>query len=286
MTEGIIFRLTGGNYYVKDNLNNEYKCRARGKFRNEDISPLVGDKVMFDITENEEGYIMEVLPRRNELYRPKVANVDYGLITTSVTEPKVSTYLLDKLIVLLELNNITPILLFTKINKCVKDEFDPNLLEYYRSIGYSVYTSNDVNEIDVSIKEKLRNNTTILVGQTGVGKSTFINNLDSSLELKTAEISKALGRGKHTTRHVEIFYIDGIRIIDSPGFSSMEFLETVSALDIANCFVDFTKLSDMCKFSTCIHVNEPKCNVKDNLNNKYINGRYENYLKMLEELKR
>lgn len=286
MTEGIIFRLTGGNYYVKDNLNNEYKCRARGKFRNDEISPLVGDKVNFDITENGEGYIMEVLPRRNELYRPKVANVDYGLITTSVTEPKVSTYLLDKLIVLLELNNITPVLLFTKINKCKNDEFDPKLLDYYRSIGYNVFTARDVDDIDLSIKDLLNNNTTILVGQTGVGKSTFINNLDTSLQLKTGEISKALGRGKHTTRHVEIFYIDNIRIIDSPGFSSMEFLEGVSAIDIANCFVDFTKLSNMCKFSTCIHVNEPKCNVKDNLDNPYIIGRYENYLKMIEELKR
>lgn len=284
MSEGIIFRLTGGNYYVKDEHNNVYKCRARGKFRKDEVSPLVGDKVKFDITENEEGYIMEVLPRKNELYRPKVANVDYGLIVTSVAEPKLSPYLLDKLIVLLELNDIEPVLLFTKID--LADDFNSKFLDYYKSLGYEVYTSNNIDTIDLKIKEQLKDNTTILVGQTGVGKSTFINNLDSSLELKTGEISKALGRGRHTTRHVEIFYIDDIRIIDSPGFSSMEFLSDVTEGDIARCFREFNELSYECKYATCIHINEPKCNVKDQLDNEYIVQRYDNYIKMIEELKR
>lgn len=285
MNKGIIFRLTGGNYYVKDENNNEFKCRARGKFRNDDISPLVGDIVKFDVTENDEGYIMEVEKRINELYRPKVANVDYGLIVTSVTEPKFSSYLLDKLIVLLELNNIEPVLLFTKLGLC-EEEFDSKIISYYESIGYNVYTSTDVNTIDMSIKEKLSKSTTILVGQTGVGKSTFINNLDKELDLKTGEISKALGRGKHTTRHVEIFYIDDIRIIDSPGFSSMEFIDSVTELDIAKSFREFEELSYGCKFATCIHVNEPKCNVKNSLDNEYIKQRYENYIKIIEEIKR
>ncbi len=284
MSEGIIFRLTGGNYYVKDELHNTYKCRARGKFRKDEISPLVGDRVKFDITENDEGYIMEVLPRKNELYRPKVSNVDYGLIVTSVAEPKLSPYLLDKLIVLLELNRIVPVLLFTKID--LASDFDEEFLKYYQNLGYAVYTSKNIDTIDNNIKEHLKNNTTILVGQTGVGKSTFINNLDSSLELKTGEISKALGRGRHTTRHVEIFYIDDIRIIDSPGFSSMEFLSDVTTCDIAQSFREFNELSCECKYATCVHINEPKCSVKDSLNNKYIEQRYENYIKMTEELKR
>ncbi|MFV0424795.1 MAG: ribosome small subunit-dependent GTPase A [Bacilli bacterium] len=286
MSEGIIFKLTGGNYYVKDEEDKIFKCRARGKFRNNDISPLVGDRVKFEITEEEEGYIMHVLPRKNELYRPKVANVDYGLIVTSVTEPKVSSYLLDKLIVLLELNNIEPILLFTKIDKCKNESFDEKFLSYYQNIGYDVYVSSNIESFDENIKFKLKNHTTILVGQTGVGKSTFINNLDKNLNLKTGEISKALGRGRHTTRHVEIFYIEDIRIIDSPGFSSMEFLDTITVLDIARCFREFYELSANCKFATCIHINEPKCNVKDNLSNIYIKQRYDNYNKMIEEIKR
>ncbi len=276
--DGLIIKLTGGNYYVKTN-DGIYKCRARGKFRNDNVSPLVGDKVSIELLDNREGYILDVYERFNELYRPKVANVDYGLIVTSVTEPRFNSYLLDKLIVLLELNNITPILLFTKIDLLAEStEFDKHLA-YYQEIGYATYT-NDSEELIKQLSDK----TTILVGQTGVGKSTFINRLDASLDLATGEISKALGRGRHTTRHVEIFYIDEIRIIDSPGFSSMEFLDEITPIDIANSFVEFRELAIDCKFNTCIHINEPKCAVKDNLNNDYINNRYQNYLKMVDEL--
>ncbi len=276
--EGLIVKLTGGNYYVKTKRN-IYKCRARGKFRNDNISPLVGDNVLIDILNQDEGYIIEVLERKNELYRPKVTNVDFGLIVTSVTQPRFNSYLLDKLIVLLELNNITPVLLFTKLDLLEDTSYIDSYVEYYNSIGYKCYTK-DCKEL----RKQLRNHTTILVGQTGVGKSTFINTLDNELNLKTGEISKALGRGKHTTRHVEIFYVDDIRIIDSPGFSSMEFLDNVKPIDIANCYVEFKKLAFSCKFNTCIHINEPKCNVRENLSNEYIINRYNNYLKMVEEL--
>lgn len=284
VSAGLIIKLTGGNYYVKTGNGEIYKCRARGKFRNQNISPIVGDKVKFNILADNEGYIMEVEQRINELYRPKVANVDYGLIVTSVTEPKFNSYLLDKLIVLLEINNIEPLLLFTKIDLLDNPNENDDLINYYQEIGYQTFYARSINEIDSSIKTVLSNHTTILVGQTGVGKSTFVNNLDHTLNLETGEISKALGRGRHTTRHVEIFYIDDIRIVDSPGFSAMELTSEIQPIDIANSFIEFKNLSESCKFATCIHINEPKCNVKANLNNKYIESRYSNYQKMIEEL--
>ncbi|MFV0499466.1 MAG: ribosome small subunit-dependent GTPase A [Bacilli bacterium] len=284
MAEGIILKLIGGNYYVETREHCMYKCRSRGKFRNLNISPLVGDKVIFDITENGEGYLMKVLPRTNELYRPKVANVDNGIIVTSVSIPGFSYYLLDKLIVLLELNNIEPIILFTKCDE--NQEFDSNIIDYYQKIGYSVFKSNNNFSYDLKMKEKLQNTTSILVGQTGAGKTTFINNLDCNLNLKTAVVSKALKRGKHTTRHVEIFSIENIRIIDSPGFSTIEFIDDLNAKDISRCYLEFEELSVDCRFSSCMHINEPECNVKNNLTNVYIKNRYDTYTKIINEIKR
>ncbi len=278
ISDGLIVKLTGGNYYVKTK-ENLYKCRARGKFRNTNVSPLVGDKVSIEILDNQEGYILSIYDRINELYRPKVANVDYGLIVTSVTEPKFNSYLLDKLIVLLELNNISPVLLFTKFDLLEDHTLINQYVNYYQKIGYDTFSG-----YSEELVNHLSDKTTILVGQTGVGKSTFINNLDASLNLATQEISRALGRGKHTTRHVEIFYINNIRIIDSPGFSSMEFLSSITPLDIAKSFIEFDDLSCDCKFNTCIHINEPKCEVKQCLDNEFIINRYNNYLKMVEEL--
>ncbi len=253
LQKGIIVKLTGGNYYVKTEQNKIYKTRARGKFRNVNQSPVVGDYVEFEITENDEGYIMNILERKNILYRPKVANVDYGIIVTSVCEPKLNHYLLDKLIAILEIYNIEPILLFTKT--CLTDVEYMYFYNYIRSLGYSIYISSDVDEYDVTIRKQLANKTSFLVGQTGVGKSTFINNLDTNLNLATAEISKALGRGKHTTRHTEIFYVDDIRVVDSPGFSSIEFLDNIADIDIAHAFREFDKLSVECKYATSIHIN-------------------------------
>ncbi len=290
MIDGIITKLTGGNYYVRTATNIVYKCRARGKFRNQNISPVVGDYVSIQVYDEDdlEAYIMDVKPRINELIRPKVANVDYGVIVISVADPIYNQYLLDKTIVILEYNNIKPVIIFTKI--CMIDESIAEIYakskEYYQSLGYEVFEAYSTSEIDQSVKNVLKNKTSILIGQTGVGKSTCVNNLDKTLNLEVGETSKALGRGRHTTRHTEIFYIDDIRIIDAPGFSAFDFEDKMDETNISDGFVEFYNLRQNCKFNTCIHINEPKCAVKECLNDDVIfDKRYENYLKMIDELR-
>ncbi len=290
MLDGLIVKLTGGNYYVKTADNVIYKCRARGKFRNESISPIVGDFVSIKVFDCDdlEAYIMSVEDRKNVLIRPKVANVDFGVVVISVADPKFSQYLLDKTIAVLEYNNIQPVILFTKIRLMSRDfeELYIKIKEYYLKLGYKIYEAYSEDKVDEAIMNALANNTSILIGQTGVGKSTFINNLDKELNLEVGETSKALGRGRHTTRHTEIFYIDNVRIIDAPGFSAFEFEDNMDETFLADAFIEFYQLKGKCKFSTCIHINEPKCAVKNFVQSDEVASlRYENYLKMISELK-
>lgn len=274
--EGIIIKNISNDYTIRSG-NNCYVCKPRGKFRNMNISPLVGDQVIFDEKNN---YILEIKPRKNYLIRPMVANVDQAVIIMSIAYPDFSDNLLDKLLTILEFNNIKPVICFTKLDLLKENEIDDanKFMDYYKTIGYEVYKNTELDKIKKIFKDKL----TVFTGQSGAGKSTLINKLDANLNLKTAEISIALGRGKHTTRHVELIDLyDGL-VADTPGFSSLAFLEMSNA-DIRDNFVEFNKYRDKCEYKDCMHNTELNCEVKRQLSeNNILISRYQNYLKFID----
>lgn len=279
--EGRIIKALSGFYYVL--VGEEIiTCRARGNFRNNSISPTVGDFVAIKLEEDSIGYVLEVFPRENELLRPKVANVDYNIIVTSVKDPDFSSKLLDKLLVLSEYSHIDSIIVFTKLDLLTVEEkeYFKQVIDYYSSIGYTVFTNSD--EDVTLLKDMLTNKFVSISGQSGSGKSTYINKIsDNKFEIETNYISKALGRGKHTTRHIEFYKIDNFYIADTPGFSSLD-LSFIEKEDLKYQFRDFDNFS--CKFPTCNHINEPKCGVKEAIvDNKNIEVRYNNYKELFLE---
>ncbi len=245
-----------------------YICKPRGKFRKDNLVPLVGDIVEFDEKNN---YILEIKKRKNCLVRPPVSNIDQVVIITSVKDPDFSSNLLDKLLVVIEYNNIKPIICFTKLD-LISKEMD-NIIDYYKKIGYDVYLNTEVDKIKKIFKDKL----TVFTGQSGAGKSTLLNKLDENLNLKTDEISYALGRGKHTTRHVELLDLYGGLVADTPGFSAID-LKELSDIQIKDAFIEF---ENNCKYRDCMHINEDGCEVLKRLNNDILPSRYENYVKFL-----
>lgn len=274
--QGIIIKIISNDYTILSE-NKLYICKARGKFRKEKITPLVGDYCNFD---PEKKYIIEILKRKNELIRPPVSNIDQAFIITSVKEPDFSSNLLDKLLCIIEFNNIKPIICFTKLDLLTKTE-EKNINEiinYYKKIGYEVYLNTELDKI----KKTFKNKKTVFTGQSGAGKSTLLNKINPNLNLKTDEISLALGRGKHTTRHVELLDIYEGLIADTPGFSSLEFID-MSNSDIRDNFIEFNIYRDKCEYKDCMHTKETKCEIKKELENGNImKSRYKNYLKFLK----
>ena len=272
---GRIVKLISNDYTVKTDDLKLYTCKARGKFRNDRIKPLVGDIVEFDSKNN---YIMKILNRKNELVRPPVSNIDQAFIITSVKDPDFSSNLLDKLLVVIQFNNIKPIICFTKLDLLDDLEEINKIMNYYKNIGYTVLKNTDLNEI----KKLFENKITIFTGQSGAGKSTLLNKIDSNLNIKTDQISYALGRGKHTTRHVELLNICGGLVADTPGFSSLD-LNGMTNLDIKDNFIEFDNYNDLCKYRDCMHDKEDECGVKDAVKSKKImKSRYDNYLKFIK----
>lgn len=273
--QGRIIKIISNDYTVLSN-NQEYICKSRGLFRNQNIKPLVGDIVEFDENNN---YILNILPRKNSLIRPLVSNIDQALIVSNV-KPTFDTNLLDKLLCIIEFNNIKPIICFTKLDLLNEIELKEinEYINYYKKIGYTVFINTEIDKIKKIFKDKI----TVFTGQTGAGKSTLINKLDSNLNLETGEISKALGRGKHTTRHVELHKIyDGL-VADTPGFSNVSFID-MNKSDIRDNFIEFNEYKDKCKFRDCMHENEIVCEVKNKVKeSEIINSRYENYLKFIK----
>ncbi|MDO4813874.1 MAG: ribosome small subunit-dependent GTPase A [Gemella sp.] len=279
--EGRIVKAMSGFYYVLVD-NDIITCRARGNFRNDNITPLVGDYARIKIEEDSIGYVVEIKERKNELVRPKVANIDYNIIVTSLKEPEFSSKLLDKLLALNEFNNVESIIVFSKCDMLKDEELEEftKLSEYYNSIGYKVFTnlSKDIGEFKKYIQGKFVS----ISGQSGAGKSTFINTISNNeFNIETAKISKHLGRGKHTTRHVEFYKIDDFYIADTPGFSSID-LTFMEKEDLKDLFIEFRDKD--CKFNTCNHIDEPKCGVKDSLENVQIESRYNNYKSLFKEI--
>ncbi len=273
---GKIVKQVSNDYTVKidDKL---YICKARGKFRNLGITPLVGDNVKIDL---ENKYILEILPRKNELIRPSIANIDQAVIVTSVKIPDFSSNLLDKLLTIIEYNNIKPIICFTKLDLLNKEELDNirKIQKYYKNIGYEVYDNTDL-----KLKEIFKDKITVFAGQSGAGKSSLLNRLDESLNLLIGEVSIALGRGRHTTRHTELIEVLGGLIADTPGFSAVDFNDMTKS-DIRDNFIEFNKYKEFCEYKDCMHLNENNCGIKDNVSNgNILSSRYENYLKFIEK---
>lgn len=252
-----------------------YDCKPRGKFYHMNLTPLVGDRVVID---GENNYILDIKERKNYLDRPAIANVDVCIIVTSLKEPNLSLLLLDKLLCLIIKNNIKPIICFTKEDLLSKEETNEfrKIYDYYEKIGISCVTNNELDKLSSLIQNKI----VVLTGQTGAGKSSLLNKLNPEFDLNTSEISKALGRGVHTTRHTEFFKYKDALIADTPGFSSLD-LTNLTKEDIRDSFIEF---GYNCKFKDCYHLNEQYCNVKDRVNKgEILLTRYENYLKLVKE---
>lgn len=287
MAEGKIVKALSGFYYVISE-GRLTQCRGRGVFRKNKITPLVGDNVVFQADNEQEGYIMEVKERKNELVRPPIANVDQAILVFSAVEPDFSTTLLDRFLVLVEFNHINPLICITKIDLAsdgekVKIE---KFAEEYRSAGYEVILTSSETEAGLKkLYPHIENKISVFAGQSGVGKSSLLNALRPGLELKTNDISSHLGRGKHTTRHVELIEIGSGLIADTPGFSSLEFMD-IEAEQLNFCFPDLERASENCKFRGCLHLKEPKCGVKAAVEAGEIPGyRYEHYLDFLQEIR-
>ncbi|MEC5422741.1 ribosome small subunit-dependent GTPase A [Virgibacillus sp. C22-A2] len=286
MAEGRIIKALSGFYYVKSG-ETIYQCRGRGVFRKKNITPLVGDFVSFDINDPNEGYIMEIKPRSNELVRPPIANLNQAIIVSSAKDPDFSATLLDRFLVLIEAKNIKPVIFITKmdiVSSSVKQEIETYQKEY-QQIGYDVeLLSSKLPAQLPKLDHYFTDNVTVIAGQSGVGKTSLLNALDPTLLLKTAEISKSLGRGKHTTRHVELIDVQGGLVADTPGFSALEFSE-LELEQLAGCFPEIREQKQYCKFRGCMHVKEPKCAVKQAVDQGAIPAyRYKHYLNFYEEI--
>lgn len=258
------------NDYTIDAGGKTYTCKPRGKFRLNNLTPLVGDIVEFNEKDN---YIIDIFPRKNELIRPSIANIDNAVIVTSVKRPDFDTYLLDKTLTIISFNNIDPIIYFTKLDLLNDSELTDikKYINYYKKIGYQVAA--DPNELLSLIKDR----TVVFTDQSGAGKSTLLNKINPHLELKTDEISDALGRGKHTTRHTELYDIDGTFIADTPGFSKIDFYG-MSDIDIRDNMKEMFDNLEYCKYADCKHIKEDGCHVTKLVKTgEILASRYDNY---------
>ncbi|MDW5299056.1 MAG: ribosome small subunit-dependent GTPase A [Sedimentibacter sp.] len=288
MIKGIIIRGVGGNYYV-DIGNEIIECRARGLFRLKNIKPLVGDRVLIRLTEEDEhsGYIEEINERYNEIKRPPVANVEQLLIFFAVTNPEPSFLLLDKLLIAAEVNNLKPVICFNKSD--LADENRKNEInDIFKNTDYKIiFTSkNDPRSIEI-LKDVLKDKLSVFSGPSGVGKSSVMNAVQPDFQLKTGEISDKLKRGKHTTRHAEIYKLSfGGYVVDTPGFSSFE-LEGINEYELKEYYPEIKKLDSSCRFDDCLHYKEPDCGVKKAVETGLISEtRYLNYVRLLEQIRK
>lgn len=267
---GVIIKNISNDYTIESD-GKQYTCKPRGIFRHQLITPLVGDHVIFD---EQNHYITKILPRKNELIRPSIANIDIAVIVTSAKDPNLDTHLLDKFLTIISYNNITPIIYLTKLDLLSTTELNKinNYIEYYQKIGYIISTNKD------DLLEKIQNKLVVFTGQSGAGKSTLLNKIDPTLNLYTNEISYALGRGKHTTRHTEIYKTKGALIADTPGFSKIDFYN-MTPIDIRDNMKEMFDNLPKCKYIDCLHNKEDGCYVKKLVEDKLIlSSRYQNYL--------
>ena len=284
--KGIIFKAQKELYYV---LFEEkiYKCKARGVFRERNIKPLVGDWVDIKILDNNEGFIEYVYERKSKLDRPPVANIDQIILVLTLKSPNINYNLVDKYLVMLEHYDLPVVIVVNKIDLISKEDIN-EFTQIYEQSGYSVIFTSAKDEVGIEeLKNTLKNKITSLAGPSGVGKSTLLNLLHEDIEVETGSISDKTKRGKHTTRHTELFELmPNSYLLDTPGFSSLDLSFIEDETNVRLFYPEFRKIQNQCKFQNCQHLKEPKCKVKDLLEKGLIaTKRYENYQLIRDEIK-
>ncbi len=284
---GKIIKGIAGFYYVDVVESGLYECKARGVFRKEKMKPLVGDVAEMEVLDEAEktGNIVAVLPRKNELVRPAVANVDQALVVFAVTEPKPHFNLLDRFLVMMEQKEIPVVLCFNK-EDIAKGTQAEELAKVYQACGYPLVFTSAKQKVNIErIKLLLKGKTTVIAGPSGVGKSSLINLLQPAVQMETGDISKKIARGKHTTRHSELIAIDGESyIMDTPGFSSL-YTREMEKGELKRYFREFAAFEGHCRFQGCVHLNEPGCAVKEAVGDGMIHKiRYRDYQEIYAEL--
>lgn len=280
--QGVIIKGIGGFYYVRTDSGSVYECRARGIFRKENIKPMIGDNVELSVIDSNHGNIDTILPRKTQLVRPPVANIDTLVIVAAAKDPNPDYYLIDKLLLMAEMNKITPVICINKTDLETSDE----IRQVYKYTGYRIFEACAKSDtLPPDLIEFIKNKTTAFAGLSGVGKSSLLNLLiDSDVEI--GAVSSKIGRGRHTTRHIELFELkNGGYVLDTPGFSSYE-PDIIEASELCEYFPEMAGLSSQCRFKGCAHINEPDCAIKTALKNGQISPeRYLSYSKMYDILK-
>ncbi|SHJ55499.1 ribosome biogenesis GTPase [Clostridium cavendishii DSM 21758] len=280
--KGIIIKGIGGFYYVKTEQG-IIECKARGKFRHKDMKPMVGDNVIISIEKNK-GAIEDILDRSSELIRPTVANISQAFVVFAIKNPDLNFDLLNRFLVLCEHNEIHATVCLNKVDLCTEEERE-EIKNKINSIGYEVLFINAKagKGLDI-LKERFKNNVTVLCGPSGAGKSTLLNALIEKEHMETGSVSEKIGRGKHTTRHSELIEIEGGFLVDTPGFSTLE-VDFIEKDDLKYAFPEFIEYNNECRFRGCSHYKEPNCKVKEAVEEGKINvKRYEFYVRTLEEI--
>ena len=286
--QGKIIKGIAGFYYIYAEDGNIYECKAKGIFRKDNFKPLVGDNVEITVLneEEKEGSVTSILPRRNSLIRPAVANVDQAFLIFAMENPKPNFLLLDRFLIMMEQQEIPAVICFNKKDVGDKDEME-KLYEIYTGCGYRVVLSSTYEGEGMDeIHEILNGKTTVVAGPSGVGKSSITNCMQGEVQMETGEISKKLKRGKHTTRHSQVIPVEkNTFLVDTPGFSSL-YLTDMKEEELRDYFPEFVMYEPQCRFQGCMHIHEPGCAVKKALSEgKISQQRYDNYLALYEELK-
>lgn len=285
---GKIIKGIAGFYYIYAEDGEIYECKAKGIFRKDNQKPLVGDNVEITVLDEKEkeGNLTDILPRKNSLIRPAVANVDQAFVIFAMVDPKPNFMLLDRFLIMMEQEGVPAVVCFNKKDLAAEEELE-YLYHTYQNCGYQVILSSALKEEGLDeIREILKGKTTVVAGPSGVGKSSLTNCLQEDIQMETGEISRKLKRGRHTTRHSQVIPIaEDTYLVDTPGFSSL-YLTEMEEQELKDYFPEFRKFEGQCRFQGCRHIHEPGCAVKEALENHEISTlRYEDYLGLYEELK-